>query len=304
MKTKIIFVVLLFLSFGTLNIQANTTSDYFDNCRKTGSSNYAEGNRIVKDNTSENLLRALKPYYTDTVTFIRTQAYYLTYRKGMEQQDDAQPVVVRLAKGLYDTDSSLRGGIIGYLQAFPLSAFNEESKELIAANLSNPNSPHYDELMLLAGFVGTGSHELLRLSTNTDLSVRQKWNVSLALARLGSEDALQYCVEKVKKASVSSELVAYLLPDLVYICQKAALDYCVELLYSDEKLCRTANPNLSESILCAYPVIELIAPAIVNFPIPVDPRIGIETDNYEKMLQTVRQWFKEHPDYKIKKDSF
>ena len=301
---KLFYTILIFLSTTALSVRADVVSDYFDKCRKTGNADYSAGTKIVKGFETSNLFNTLERYYTDTLAFVRQQAYYLTYKKGLEQQDDAQSIVAHLAKGLHDDDSSLRGMIIGYLQAFPLSAFNEESKELIAANLSSPNSPHYDELVLLAGFVGTGSNELLRLSTNTDLSVRQKWNVSLALARLGSEDALQYCVEKVKKASVSSELVAYLLPDLVYTRQKTALDYCVELLYSDEKLCRTANPNLSESILCAYPVIELIAPAIVNFPIPVDPRIGIETDNYEKMLQTVRQWFKEHPDYKIKKDSF
>ena len=301
---RLFYTTLLFLSFGILSIQADAFSDYFDNCRKTGHADYAAGTKIVKEYNTAELLRALNPYYTDTVIFVRGQAYYLTYRKGLESKELAQAVVTRLAKGINDKDSGLRGRIIGYLQAFPLSAFNEESKTLISENINKPNSPHYEQLVLLAGFVGTGNNDLFRLSMNEDLSVKRKWNISLALARLGSEDALKACLEKVRKAPVNSQLVAYLLPDLVYTRQKAALDYCVELLNSDEKLCRTANPDLSESILCAYPIIELIAPVIVDFPIKVDPSIGIDTDDYDKLLQTVRMWFEANPEYKIIETSF
>ena len=301
---RLLTIVVLSFLVSVFSLRAGVVSDYFDNCRKTGSSDYSAGMQIVKNHDVTRLLNALEPYYTDTVTFVRQQACYLTYKKGLEQQNDAQSVVARLAKGLHDDDSGLRGRIIGYLQAFPLTAFNEESKELIAANLSNPNSPHFDELVLLAGFVGAGSTELLRLSMNSDLPVRQKWNISLALARTGSESALQSCLDRVKKAPVNSQAVAYLLPDLVYTRQKAALDYCVELLYSNEKLCKTANPDLSESILCAYPIIELIAPVIVGFPIYVNPSIGIDTDDYEALLQTVRTWLEENREYEISKERF
>ena len=301
---KLFYTTLLFLSFGILGIQADTLSDYFDNCRNTGHADYAAGTKIVKEYNTAELLSALNPYYADTVTFVRGQAYYLTYRKGLEQKEPAQVVVTRLAKGINDKDGGLRGRIIGYLQAFPLSAFGEEAKTLIAENINKPNSPHYEQLVLLAGFVDAGSNDLFRLSMNEDLSVKRRWNISLALARLGSEDALKACVEKVRKAPVNSQLVAYLLPDLVYTRQKAALDYCVELLNSNEKLCQTANPDLSESILCAYPIIELIAPVIVDFPIKVDPSIGIDTDDYVKLLQTVRTWFEKNKEYKIITTSF
>jgi len=209
-----------------------------------------------------------------------------------------------LSKGLPDDDSGLRGQIIGYLQSFPLSAFNDESKTLIAAEINKPNSPHYNELVLLAGFAGVGNNDLFRLSLKSDLSTRCKWNISLALARLGSENALQSCIDKVKNAPIGSELVTYLLPDLVYTRKKAALDYCVELLYSDEKLCRSANPDLSEAILCAYPIIELIAPVIADFPVSVNQNTGLDTDDYDKMLQTVRTWFDENKEYEISSDWF
>lgn len=307
MNTKLLFnvvCVLLFLSISVSGVHADTVTDYFENCRMTGKSDYATGVKIVKDYGITELLNVLDKYYTDTLTFVRRQAYYLTYRKGLDEKEDVQPIVFRLAKGINDDDGGLRGRIIGYLKTFPISAFDEESKALIAANINKPNSPHYDELVLLAGFAGTGNNELFRLWMNKDLAPEKRWNISLALARLGSEDALRYCLEKVKKAPVNSRMANYLLPDLVYTRQKPALDYCVELLYSDEKLCQTANPDLSESILCAYPIIELIAPVIAGFPIKVDPSIGLDIDDYEKMLQTVRKWFEDNPEYEIIVTSF
>ena len=301
---RLLTIVVLSFLVSVFSLRANVVSDYFDNCRKTGSSDYSVGMQIVKNHDTAELLDALEPYYADTVAFVRQQACYLTYKKGLEQQGGARSAVARLAKGLNDDDSGLRGMIIGYLQAFPLAAFDEEAKGLIGTNLSNPNSPHFDELVLLAGFVGAGSSDLLRLSMNPDLPVRKKWNISLALARMGSENALQSCLDRVKKAPVNSQAVAYLMPDLVYTRQKAALDYCVELLYSNEKLCKTANPDLSESILCAYPIIELIAPVIVGFPIYVNPSIGIDTDDYEALLQTIRTWLEKNKEYEINKEEF
>jgi len=303
MKAKLFSILFIFF-ISTSGIYANAISNYFEQFRNTGNADYSARIRIIQNHSTADLLNALEKYYTDSVVSIRRQAYHLIYSKGLQDTDNAQLVVVRLAKGLNDSDSGLRGSIIGHLQEFPLSAFNSEAKSLIASHLNQPNSPHFDRLVLLAGFVGTGQNELLRLSMNEDLPVRRRWNITLALARMGSESALQSAVERVMRAPINSGMVSFLLPDLVYTRQKAALDYAVELLFIDEKLCQTANPDLSGAILCAYPIIELIAPIIVGFPIQIDPRIGIETDDYEKMLQTVRQWFLENPNFEVRKDFF
>ena len=76
------------------------------------------------------------------------------------------------------------------------------------------------------------------------------------------------------------------------------------IAFQHKKLCQSPNPDLSEKIPCAYRIIELLAPVIENFPIKVDPAIGLESDNYPKTLQTVRNWFKNNNNYKIKKDKY
>ena len=121
---------------------------------------------------------------------------------------------------------------------------------------------------------------------------------------MGNDEQTAWCVQKVKKAPVNSGLIANVLPDLIYTRQKEALDYCVELLFSDEKLCSSPNPDLSERIPCAYRIIEMLAPVIEGFPIKVNPSIGLESDDYPKTLQTVREWFKKNSNYKINRETF
>ena len=303
MKKSIFFLFAMVIAISIA--AANTVDDYFKKCRQTNSSDYAEVTKIISDFNTGKLLEALTPYCSDTTLFVRRQAHYLTYKKGIQNKTGENTTIVsRLVSGLNDTDNGLRGTIIGYLQNFSPTEFNTESQALITDQLNNERRPHYGNLVLLAGFIGVGKEELLSQSLKTELPVQTKWNIALALARMGEEKQLNYCVSRVKQAPVNSRMVNFLLPDLVYTRQKAALDYCIELLYEDKKLCTTANPDLSDNILCAYPIIELIAPAIVGLPVEVEPGIGINTTDYTKMLQTVRKWFNANKDYKIQTDTY
>jgi hypothetical protein len=193
----------------------------------------------------------------------------------------------------------LTGQLLEYLQSFAVADFDDEAQALIIENLKTLNRPHYEDLVLLAGIIGVGYDELHLQFLTAGLPVKKKWNIALALARMGEKEALEYCIQKVKKAPVNSEIVGYVLPDLIYTRQKAAIDYCVELLYSDEKRCHSPNPDYSEAIPCAYRIIELLAPVIVDFPLEVDPAIGLESDDYPKTLQAVRDWFRTNKEYRI-----
>ena len=214
-----------------------------------------------------------------------------------------QSEVLRLVQGLSDADNGTIGQRANELKAFAVADFDAASRDSIARLLHNPNYPHYADIVLVAGYIGLGKEVLMQHYANPDLPVRQKWSIALALSRMGEKAPLEYCVSKIKKAPVNSYAVDYLLPYLIYTRQKVAVDYCVELLYSNEKRCQSPNPNVSEKIKCAYRIIELLAPAVDGFPIEVDPRFGLESDDYEKTLQDVRGWFTAHPNYQIKTDA-
>ena len=67
---------LLLLFCSNLSLRANVIDDYFNECRKTGSSNYAAGMQIVKNFNTSELTKALEQYYGDTITFVWQQAHY------------------------------------------------------------------------------------------------------------------------------------------------------------------------------------------------------------------------------------
>ena len=300
---KICLILLLFTSCH-INIIAGDIDNYFAQCRQTGRSDYTIENKILSKYGTEKLTKTLQPYYTDTLLIVRQQAYYLTYRKGNNASALERKIAVsRLVKGIPDTNGGLTGQLLDYLQSFSVSDFDKESRNRIAEQLKYVDTPHYDTLVLLAGFIGVGYDRLLEFYHNPDWSVRKKWNIALALARMGNEEQTAWCVQKAKSAPVNNSLINNVLPDLIYTRQKEAIDYCVELLFSDEKLCASPNPDLSERIPCAYRIIELLAPAIEDFPVKVDPSIGLESDDYPKTLQTVREWFKNNSDYKINKET-
>jgi hypothetical protein len=293
-------VLLLFLS-GYTDIVAGEIDGYMEKCRLSGQTDYATEIQIVSNHSMEELAAALNKFYSDTTLIVRQQAYYLTYKKGIQISGiDRRIAVKRLVKGLADTHGGLLGQLVGYLQTFSVADFDAESQTLITEALTKINRPHYDDLVLLAGFVGVGRDEFYRQYLNPELPIKKKWNISLALARMGEEEPLNYCLNKIKKAPVNSSMVAYLLPDLVYTRQKTAVDYCVELLYSDDKLCSSPNPDYSETIPCAYSIIELLAPVVVGFPVQVDRETGLETDDYPATLQSIRDWFKANTGYQVK----
>ncbi|MDR0683283.1 MAG: hypothetical protein LBG15_15795 [Dysgonamonadaceae bacterium] len=231
--------------------------------------------------------------------------YYLACKKSRSASaEERKSSVLFLVKSLDEAASGLRGQLLGYLQDFAPADFDAESRAALVALLTKPNSPHYGKLVLLAGYLNIGRDELYRQYMTPELPVKRKWNLALALARTGDEKALNYCLEKVKKAPLDNQIVGYVLPDLLYTRQKAAVDYCVKLLYNDEKHCRSANPDSPEAIPCAYRIIELLSPLIIDFPVKVNPDIGLESDNYPETLQSVRDWLKAHPDYKIQNSHF
>jgi hypothetical protein len=302
MKRKItITAAVFFICFEGF---AGDVEQYFAQFR-AGRADWVLQEKILSANSAVQLVASLQPYYTDSAANVRSQAYYMTYRKGVRSiSADGSLTVGALSKGLDDESSGNSGQVLSYLQDFPAACFGAEVKSAISAALQNTRRPHYGALAMLAGYLDTGIETLAAIREDGNRPAAVRWAASLALARTGNEQALKYCVETVKKLPLGSDLVSGVLPDLIYTRQKSALDYCVELLYADSKVCRSANPEFSEKITCAYFIIELLAPVIEDFPITADRSVGQESDDYPATLKQVREWFSQHPNYRIKNDTY
>ncbi len=285
-------------------VQGSEIGNYFAAYRQNGVSDYRVESKIVATYSLDKLLSELAPFYTDTLPVIRQKAFYLTYKKGMENATGKQAAASRLVQGISDTDGSTVGLVVGYLQSFAPADFDEAAQTAITNRRKNNKIPYYTELALLAGFVGIAKEVLFQRYMAPELPVKDKWYTALALARMDQQEPLDYLLGKVRKLPVDNAMAGYIVPDLLYTRQKTAIDFCVKLLYSNEKGCYSANPDRDEKINCAYPVLEKLAAVIVDFPVKTDATGTLESTDYPKMLQLARDWFSKHPDYKIRTDTF
>ena len=245
-------------------------------------------------------LTALQPYCSDTVPAVRAQAYYLTKQIGTHSQDEAirQQVTTQLVGGLQDEDSGIIGRVHSYLTAFGPADFTPTARQQIATLL--PQRPaHLSRLLKLVGSLHMTDQISTLRSLLPSLSGRDRWTAQLALARLGDQEALATVLARTKQQPVNDDVVYELLPDLVYTRQKAAIDYLVTIVHSEEKNCQSADPEAEENILCGYRVLELLAPVIQDFPLTVDASGDLAVRDYPKALEEARRWLKEHADYQI-----
>jgi hypothetical protein len=296
MRLKLTLLFLITSNF----LFADEVSDYMNNYKSSGKSDYKTEKYIIERFSYTKLIEKLTPFYTDSIVVVRQKAYQFTYKKGLiSEPKTQQKMVLRLLAGCNDKNGGIVGQLLSYLQEFPPEVFNEEAKNEINNLLGKKQITHFKKLAMLAGMVGAGQERMHKAVLMPNIKNETKWALSLALARLGSIEHTEYCVELVKKISVNSDLISYIIPDLIYTRKRLAIDYCIEIMYSDKKDCYSPNPDKPEFILCAYRVMELLSPIIIDFPFQTDATGSLVTNDYEEALTITRDWFTNHPNFQI-----
>lgn len=257
----------------------------------------------------EVILKEIPKYESDLHAYVRQLVYDLYYEVGRknEKPEIRQEAVYHLVKGCIDSEPGLRTTAANKLKYFFKSDFSEVSENVLITYLSE-NQEIYKNTVRLTGFLDMEEqipklHDLLNDTSLQRESIR--WEIQITLARLGDEEMILYCTDLARSKGVNDRIIHFLLKDLVYTRQKQAFEYLLDILDSNAKNCRPANPDLYDPIVCAYRIMELLAPVTENFPFETYPGTSqLKADNYDEALETVRQWFSDHPDYVIKKDTF
>jgi len=257
----------------------------------------------------EDILKELPKYEIDTLVNVRRLVYGLYYQVARKNNNKniRQEAIYHLVKACSDKSNDLRTSSARKLKYFNKEDFSEKSKEIIIGSLSE-NKTIFKNTVRLVGFLEMENQiEKLKdmLSDTTLQEEKIRWEIHVTLARLGEEDEIRYCTNLARSKGVNDRIIHYLLKDLIYTRQKQAFDYLLDILYSEAKNCRPANPDLYDKIVCGYRIMELLAPAIEDFPFESYPGTSqLKAKDYDKVLEDVRQWFKDNPDYVIKRDKF
>ncbi len=264
---------------------------------------------IQNDTGAYELLNVVKPYLSDSNADVRTFALNLVNYTGRVSKSliIKQAVVQILVNEYKGTERKNAGSAGSYLKNFGIEDFSIIARDSLVAKIKRGVNNMYD-LFMLAGYVKlTNAIPYIKAAlTNPKINDKTKWAAHLALSRMGDNEETEYCIRVVKSKDMSNSVVYNMLPGLVYTRQKAAFDYLVTVLNSDEKNCMSPNPDNPNQIVCGFRVMEFLAPVIKDFPLETYKGINqIKTKDYNAALDTARNWFKEHKDnYVIIDDTF
>ena len=247
---------------------------------------------------AKEVIEAAPQFFNDTLPLIRERMYMLAADAGAQTKDPdlRRQVVTRLVNATADVENL--DLLLSRLSAFQAGDFSPPARDTLAA-LFRKDAPYQDELARLCGAIGIQKllPDLQALSGPATKNQRLRWAALLALARMGDAEALSGVMKRVQRLPVSDDLVYEVFPDLIYTRQRAAIDYLVVELNSDEKKCTTADER---PVTCAYRIMEMLAGAVEKYPLRADAGGDIKTNDYEKSLAAVRQWFKKNKEYQIK----
>lgn len=262
---------------------------------------------IFSDTTDHpQLLTTLAPYFSDSTEIVRSRAYTIAQRIGQTSNDPAvrQRVVHYLVGGIRDKSGGISGMVTASLTGFAKDDFSAIDRDSIGGYI-RPGIPHLDEIAKLAGYLElTDFQDRIKSIAYSSAPFKYRWAARLALARMGDEEAISDITARLERAVINDDFVYEVTPDLVYTRQKAIFRFLEDVIHSDAANCGSADPDSNRNTLCGYRVMELIAPAIHDFPIAVDDTGELLTNDYAEALTTVRTWLRQNREYVVKEDQY
>ncbi|MEQ8686409.1 MAG: HEAT repeat domain-containing protein [Imperialibacter sp.] len=256
----------------------------------------------LRKSTIDEVLPVINTNLSDTLDTVRKACFQSleVMQKSASAPASKQQILALQLQGMEDESPDIVGLSIQNLSSVPVSMFNAPQKTLLIQALDR-QAPKKEVLVKMVGTLKDNSAApVLRQLTQPGNSAKVRWAAYLALARLGDQTAINLVNNKVRGIEVNDDMVYDMAPSIIYTQQKQLYDYLVELLYSNEKNCESANPDQINAINCAYRILELLAPEIESFPIATTASGDLEASSYQEALITAREWFQSNREFTIK----
>lgn len=295
--------IALALAFGQAPAQPAALEDYF--ARVRAGEQPPQPSALLQPDRISAHLQTLAALRSDTVPGVRQQAIVLTHQIGLQASAVRAEALRQLLAAVRDPDSGNAGLALIYLTTYAKRDFTKPHQDSLLA-LFQTRRAHASRLIRLIGYLGDdrARPELMDLTANRAANRNDRWAAWLALSRMGDATALQEVLTRVKRLPVNDDLVYDILPDLIYTRQRAAIQYLIDVLNSQEPTCESADPEQPRPILCGYRVMELLAPVIENYPLQLSSGGDLATNDYPAALTQVRAWFTAHADFRILNDHY
>ena len=304
-------IILLIASASKLTISAQDAktlaSGYVDKYRN----HVSDASLLTKLNqlTPEEVIDAFSPYLDDSLSTVRSLSRQSIAKAGLRSNNPKtrQEAIDAIMKGLDDNDAGNAGQTVGLLTSFAPTDFIPKTRYTISQKIK-PGTPSLDKIVLLTGYLGITdliyNYQQL-LSEKGIYNKHVRMNMQFANARMGDTAAVGFILAHLKKLTITNNAVYDVFPLLAYTRQKVIFDFLLEEILNETKNCNSASPDKETPIICAFRVMEMVAPYIYDFPVKVDTSGELLTNNYNKTLTEVRSWITAHKaDYKLNNDRY
>lgn len=252
----------------------------------------ADRGKILSSNNYKEMADALGKYTADTVLAVRYEALNLLVQSAQRSKDKAIikksiHAVIRNAV----MNNTINNQVLGLLKRYSAQDFEsgelQEMKSLLESQENNIGN-----LAKIYAFAAgpLAQNDLKGLLAKPALNKNDKKDLKLALVRSGDEGYAGKMNEILKQQVVNDELIYSALPDILYTRNKAMFSWLLNAVMSDAKKCSSANNDDPAPMICAYRLIEQLAPHLLGFPVKINDKGEIESKDLAGSLAEVRDW--------------
>lgn len=251
---------------------------------------------ITHGKNASEVFPLLVDYLQDTLLTVRRQAYRYLGRMGMHPANDTlqQQVVVLLVSGCGKEPAVIVKQIVDYLSRYPASAFTAEAIKQVTALITDTICCKGDICRLAAKVPDSTTQTRLKQQLQVTTTPSVKWDIYLALARLGDEAAIGTLLNELQRLPLNNGFVETLVPGLLYTQRKAVYDYLLGQVLKSEGDCYTQHPDKEQRVDCAYFLMEQLAGNIVGYPVKANAYGETTEPMTRATLEETRAWIKEN----------
>jgi len=252
---------------------------------------------------NKKLLKYLKNYDSDTGVLVRFNIQILEYGIALNNPSDPEvkkDVVRRFITALKDKSPLISQHAAKKLLTFSCNDFDKKSIAMINEIASNEKFSN-KEIILIIGVADIQSQKknLTALINNEPITTGRgfhttNWAAHLALARMGSNEDIDFCIKNVSNLKDSVNKVTTLLNDIGYIRREPAIFYLKKYLDSDAFLTK-ASSDVPAVKSCQY-ALDALTQMLEDFPVK-----GTGACYSRKDIELARTWMNSQKKYKIKR---
>ncbi len=265
--------------------------------------NVAVPAQLLKANCHK-IYNTVVPYCEDSNELVRQKSLELLLELGLRSDEAGfrSMCLEQLVNGLKDIDDDVSAFCLQSLKLFHRNEFVEKHQHAVLEEFRTGQNK--GACALLLGFLKTDGAKPLLESELSRATGRDREEIQLSLARMGDEQAANAVLMQAMALEVNDEFIHEVAPKMLYTRSERVVSFLIQIIKSENKGCKSANQSPGQNGVCAYPLLEHVAPVVQGFPLQVNGAGVLEVEDQEQAIKTARNWFQNNQKFELRSDIY